>query len=245
MPQYWFGYATAFSGQVMYEPIIYQGYNIAFTAFPIMWFAMFDEQLTKSTFLNEPKHYWIGLCNEYFSFKQLTGTVLKGIVSGLFIYLYVFHTLNGYRISSDGSADSFWLSSAVLYGVVVVDANVWVLQRTNSHTWWSTFFISASILSYFIIFWLESLFPWSTYMYRIFDDTMGDSRVWLVIFLAVWQFMALDMLIARWSERRAEKRQKAMIDQVFRSKSLRSQLRSSIDLDDPKMKNELMPSGEY
>ena len=29
---------------------------------------------------------------------------------------------------------------------------------------------------------------------------MGDGRVYLVIILAVWQFIALDMVITRWSD---------------------------------------------
>ena len=79
MAQYWFGFASTFSGQTLYEALIYQGYNIIFTSFPIMWFAMFDEEFTKRTFYTQPKHYWIGLNNEYYNFKQLTWNVLKGI----------------------------------------------------------------------------------------------------------------------------------------------------------------------
>ena len=168
---------------------------------------MFDEEFTKRSLLHEPGHYWIGLCNEYFSFKLLTWTVLKGIFNGLFIYLFVFKALNGLQIGSDGSDDSFWLSSAVLYAIVVIDANIWVLQRTSTHTWVSTALIAASILSYFVCFGFESLFPWSTYMYRIFGDTMGDSRIYLVILLAVWQFMAMDMVIAGWADHKLSKRQ--------------------------------------
>ena len=91
-----------------------------------MWFAMFDEEFTKRTFLTEPKHFWIGLKNEYFSFKLLTMNVIKGIVVGLFITLFVFLTLNGYRIAEDGDNGSFWLSSAVLYAIIVIDANCYV-----------------------------------------------------------------------------------------------------------------------
>jgi phospholipid-transporting ATPase len=45
--QFWFGFRNAFSGQTLYESFIYQGYNLAFTAFPIMWFSIFDMQHTK------------------------------------------------------------------------------------------------------------------------------------------------------------------------------------------------------
>ena len=47
IPQYWYGFVSAFSGQTLYESVLYQGYNIVFTAFPIMWFAIFDQEFEK------------------------------------------------------------------------------------------------------------------------------------------------------------------------------------------------------
>mmetsp|Transcript_6081 Transcript_6081/g.10322 ORF Transcript_6081/g.10322 Transcript_6081/m.10322 type:complete len:252 (+) Transcript_6081:1968-2723(+) len=40
--QYFFGFRSAFSGQPLYEPFIYQLYNITFTSMPIMFYALFD-----------------------------------------------------------------------------------------------------------------------------------------------------------------------------------------------------------
>ena len=128
MPQYWFGFASAFSGQTLYESIIYQGYNTVFTAFPIIWFAVFDEEFPKQTLLTQPLLFWIGLKNEYYTFKLLTLTVVKGILVGLMITLLVFCSLNGIEIQGEAYNGSFWLSSAVLYGIVVIDANVFILH---------------------------------------------------------------------------------------------------------------------
>ena len=36
-------------------------YNILFTAFPVMWFAVFDQEKTRDEFLDDPKLYKIGL----------------------------------------------------------------------------------------------------------------------------------------------------------------------------------------
>ena len=153
MPQYWFGFSSAFSGQTLYEAIIYQGYNIIFTALPIMWFALFDEEFTKASLLKEPKHYWIGLANQYYTFKLLTWNVIKAIFNGLLITLFVFITLNGYSIAAEGYGGSFWASGAIVYGMVVINANLWILQRTSSHTIWSSLLITISILSYFFCYW--------------------------------------------------------------------------------------------
>lgn len=40
MAQYYFGFQSGFSGQTLYDPFIYQLYNITMTSLPIMWFAI-------------------------------------------------------------------------------------------------------------------------------------------------------------------------------------------------------------
>jgi len=100
---------------------------MAFTAFPIMFFAVFDEEFAKKVFLHVPSHYWIGQCDFHFSLKLMTYTVLKGIVNGLMIFVFVFMSLNGYQIGPGGTADSLWLSSSILYAIVVIDVNIWIL----------------------------------------------------------------------------------------------------------------------
>jgi len=39
---FYFGFFSAFSGQPLYEGVMYQLYNITMTSLPIMWFACFD-----------------------------------------------------------------------------------------------------------------------------------------------------------------------------------------------------------
>jgi len=45
--QYIFAFWSCFSGQPMYEPFIYQLYNITMTSLPIMFFALFDFEYEK------------------------------------------------------------------------------------------------------------------------------------------------------------------------------------------------------
>ena len=51
-PQFWYGFYSAFSGQVFYEKWIYQIFNIIFTAYPVMIFALFDYQFEKTKFMS-------------------------------------------------------------------------------------------------------------------------------------------------------------------------------------------------
>ena len=45
--QFYFGFYSAFSGQTLYEPFIYQLYNITMTSLPIMWFGVMDFQFLR------------------------------------------------------------------------------------------------------------------------------------------------------------------------------------------------------
>lgn len=198
MPQFWFGFTSAFSGQTLYEPIIYQFYNVAFTAFPIIIFAMLDQEFTKKTFLTDPQKYCIGLTNEHFSYNLVTRTIFKGMFNGLLTVLFVMQGLNGTHVGSYGRNGDLWVSGTLIYAIVVVNANLFVMQRTSTHNWISTIFLILSVASFYLCFFVESLYPWSGPLYQLWDHAMAQKRVWLIFLLCAWQNIALDMMFARW-----------------------------------------------
>jgi len=66
--QYFFGFHSAFSGQVLYEKVIYQLFNITFTSFPIMWYAIsdFQHQRDRPEYDNEElRHDFVDKHTEY------------------------------------------------------------------------------------------------------------------------------------------------------------------------------------
>ena len=95
--QYFFGAATGFSGQVLYDQFIYQLYNMTMTSFPILWYAVFDFEYLKKP-VGEPAHaaaagdgtgagyllrnpalYKIGLDGACYSDGKLAGYLLYGL----------------------------------------------------------------------------------------------------------------------------------------------------------------------
>lgn len=185
MPQFWYGFTSAFSGQTLYEPILYQFYNVAFTAFPIMIFAIFDQEYTREQFLTNPSHYVIGLTNEYFTNSLVARVIAKGAFNGLLMILFVYHGLNGDHIGSTGANGDLWVSGTLVYAIVVVNANLFVMQRTSNHTWMSSIFLILSVASFFALFYLISI-SLSGPIYHIFGYTMTENRVWLVFLLCFW-----------------------------------------------------------
>jgi len=47
VPQFYFGFFSAFAGQPLYEQLIYQMYNITMTSLPVLWYCVFDFQYKK------------------------------------------------------------------------------------------------------------------------------------------------------------------------------------------------------
>ena len=68
--------------------------------------------------------------------------------------------------------------------------------------------ISLSIVSFYLIFFVENLFPFSTVIYRSFEETMSNLKAWMVVALALWQAVALDKVIYRYAEWQQIKREK-------------------------------------
>lgn len=67
--QYYFGFFSVFSGQTLYEPWIYQMYNICFTGSALFFWGLFDFEYTRERFMNDPSLYKVGLEGKLFSTK--------------------------------------------------------------------------------------------------------------------------------------------------------------------------------
>jgi hypothetical protein len=50
-----------------------------------------------------------------------------------------------------------WVSGAIVYGAVVIIANLRLLNSFNNYTFWGELFVTISISSYFLLFWAESV----------------------------------------------------------------------------------------
>lgn len=88
--QYFFGFKSGFSGQVLYEPFIYQLYNVTFTSLPIMFYCLFDFELDKSSFMNNPMHYKLGLESKSYGITMFFKWVGYAIIQAFVIYFTCF-----------------------------------------------------------------------------------------------------------------------------------------------------------
>ena len=78
--------------------------------------------------------------------------------------------------------------------MVVIVVNLYIVKRTHNHTIIGTAIVSLSIISFFIVLYLESLAPMFDPVYRIFPYILGDIKFYFVVAVAVWYCWSQDLV---------------------------------------------------
>jgi len=87
-PIWVYGFSSLYSGDMIYNEWLYQIYNMAFTAFPIAYYSVFDWQKTKPELMSHPDLYEIGLKNTDFSHFVFWESYLVALIqSSLLTYI--------------------------------------------------------------------------------------------------------------------------------------------------------------
>lgn len=86
LPQFWYGFSSGFSGQPLYDPWIYQLYNVTFTCLPIVYFGIFDKEEKQKDLLSNEKLYSAGLVGKLFHSKRFWKWVIFGAIQAYFVY---------------------------------------------------------------------------------------------------------------------------------------------------------------
>jgi phospholipid-transporting ATPase len=167
--QWWFGAFNHFSGQNLYEAMIYQSFNIVFCGIPIMWFALFDWQHQKDDFLKKQNSSWysIGIRNERFDTKTFIKWVACGITEGLVIIFICFVSVEGiHAVNQSGRMWDFWSGGCNVYWVCIFVANITCLRMLYTWTGWGEAIIALCSFAYFPMIAMENRWSFTPEVYR-------------------------------------------------------------------------------
>lgn len=103
MPFFWFGIYNGFSGQLLYDPWIFQFFNVFYASLPIMLFALFDEEYPNTKYLeiknapanqleNLPQCYEMGRLGKMFGTKVFWSWIINALghsVILMFFWLFL------------------------------------------------------------------------------------------------------------------------------------------------------------
>ena len=126
IPIFMYGWLSFFSGEAIYNNILYQGYNVVFTALPIIWFAVFDWEHDKETFLANPKLYRIGLEDIFFNKTTFWRWFFYAVWQGTLLMFLAFYTLDG-SSNSQGTLGCLSFDGNFVFCSLVIIVNIKIL----------------------------------------------------------------------------------------------------------------------
>ena len=181
MPQFYVGFYSLFSGQSIYDPWLYQLFNILFSVLPILWFGIYDSELTISAAMNNAKFY-NSINKHLYNNFNFWRWIIRGILQGLLIFLYIFSSNNIYANNNSGEIQDFKSSGMMTYSLVIIIVNMKVFQLTNVHGVASLFFLFFSIGSYYILTCFMSKDP-KMFYFGVFWIMIKNIRYFFILFL--------------------------------------------------------------
>lgn len=84
--QYYFGFYSCFTGKTLYEPWVYQLYNVCFTGSVLFYWGLMDFEHPKQKFIQEPLLYRVGMEGRLFCTKVFWGWNAYACYQGIMIF---------------------------------------------------------------------------------------------------------------------------------------------------------------
>ena len=157
LPQFWFGFFNGFSGQNIYNPFLYQLYNILHASIPICLYGVLDKEYSGHFLMDNPSLYYIGLKNKLFNSFNFWVWIMFGVFQSFLITFPTFYAMESNFIDANyGYNFIFWGSGMVIYGAVIINTNLKILIFSHTHTLYSVIIMLLSISSYYVLFAITS-----------------------------------------------------------------------------------------
>ena len=85
LPLFLYGFYSAFSGTLIYNILLYQGFNTIYTSVPIIWFACMDFEHSKKDLMQKPSLYTGGLYNIHFNPTTFGVWIFKACITAILL----------------------------------------------------------------------------------------------------------------------------------------------------------------
>lgn len=152
MPLFWYGFFSAFSGQLFYNTWTLQLYNLVFAAMPIIIFALFDREIEAEALMKNPKHYEIGLYHQNFNTRVFWSWIGEASFKSFCILVTVMLFLNLESCDSEhGRMMNLATSGIGIFSFVVIFANLEIFLMSYIHFWFNIITMLVSSCLYFVI----------------------------------------------------------------------------------------------
>lgn len=149
-----------FSGQTIYEPYVFQFFNLFFTSWPIIIYATLDQQYDYDMFMTDEKYYIDGRNNIHFSKGKYWRWFAMSFLQGFLLLFFIYSILDLSGVNTTGVLSGFWINGNLVLCLVVIATNMKVLMISNQISVLLFTLTTLSVLSFFLMYYIFNL--WST-----------------------------------------------------------------------------------
>lgn len=136
-----------------------------------------------------PLLYQEGVQNVLFSWEQILGWMLNGIISSMIIFFLTINTMAAQAFRKAGQVVDYSVLGVTMYSSVVWTVNCQMAISINYFTWIQHCFIWGSIGVWYLFLVIYGSLPptFSTTAFQVFVETSAPSPIcWLTLFLVVF-----------------------------------------------------------
>ena len=115
----WFGFVSGFSGQPIVQEWAFQLMNVAFTALPVLVFAVYDRDVEPATLMAEPRRYALTSRGQLFNPRKFRECMAFSVVESVFVFAFLFASYRVRSADSTGMSHGLWTMGLCVYTAAV------------------------------------------------------------------------------------------------------------------------------
>lgn len=117
IPQFFFAFNSAYSGQTLYDDWYVSLYNLIFTSLPLLFKALMEQDITvddeNNPFIkyNLCKTYYLGRESYIFNIPNFLIEILNALIGAVIVYFFIYNILYYSPMIRDGYVPDLWIIS--------------------------------------------------------------------------------------------------------------------------------------
>lgn len=193
LTQYWYMVYTGFSGQKIFLEWGLQGYNLLFTALPIILVGIFEQDVPYELAENFPRLYFVGQQNKRFNTRVLWTWISSCMWESVVIS---FGTIHGLKLlNTSGVNAPMWVYGCAAFTIVVLVVNLKL--ALHQFLWYRVhfvvYFLSVALWIAAAAFISYGKTDFAIYWNGVFGECFGGVGYWLLMPLLVFVSLSRDV----------------------------------------------------
>ncbi|EAR92863.1 phospholipid-translocating P-type ATPase, flippase family protein (macronuclear) [Tetrahymena thermophila SB210] len=197
LPQWWYAFISGYSGSSMYDPWIYQLYNMCYTSLPIVVYAIFDQEFSDEYLVENPDLYVQGIKGLLFNQREYWLWIINGSWHAFLSCFISFVGLDG-TFQVNGKDFFFQATGTVTFGATVFIGNLKVYIFSNTYNPALLISVFGSIIFYISNHGLASYFYVTSDIFNTFSNTYSSPYFWFCSIIIIGIATIFDSTDRRW-----------------------------------------------